>query len=58
MLKIKIDELSEKACREAIDYLDKVNIDLDFSDESAKLLVGDTSYDLPSLPSTEIKEKS
>ena len=52
-LKRKIDEISQEAQKKAFEKADNLDIDLDFSDEKPKLIMGDTSYDLPALPSSD-----
>ncbi len=49
-LKRKIEEISQEVQKESFEKADNVSIDLDFSGEKPKLLMGDTSYDLPALP--------
>jgi len=56
-LKRKIDELSKEVKEEALKNVKSSEIDLDFSDEMPKLLIGDSSYSLPQLPSGDNKDK-
>ncbi len=51
-LKIKIDELSREVQKEAFE-----KIELDFSDEKPKLIMGGTSNDSPALPSSDDTKK-
>jgi len=52
-LKMKLDELSQEVQREALEKTNNLDVDLDFSAEKPKLMMGDTSYDLPALPSSD-----
>jgi len=51
-LKMKLDEISQEVQREAFEKTNNLDVDLDFSAEKPKLMMGDASYDLPALPSS------
>jgi hypothetical protein len=55
-LKNKIDELSKEVKEEVFTKADSLEIDLDFSNKKPKLLIGNTIYNLPQLPSSDNKE--
>lgn len=52
LLRRKIDEISKDAEEEASAKVDKLNMDLDFSYEKPKFIIGGDSYNLPALPSS------
>jgi len=52
-LKRKLDELSQEVKKEALEKTNNLDVDLDFSADKPKLMIGDTSYDLPALPSSD-----
>lgn len=56
LLKREIDDISKNAEKEASVKVDELNIDLDFSHEKPKVLIGDDSYNLPALPSLKDKK--
>jgi len=49
--------LSKEVKEEALKKVDSLEIDLDFSDEKPKLLIGDSTYSLPQLPSGDRQDK-
>ena len=56
-LKRKLDELSKEVKEEGLKNVDSLEIDLDFSDEKPKLSIGDSTYNLPQLPSGDRQDK-
>ena len=50
LLKREIDDISKTAKKEVSEKVDNLNIDLDFSHEKPKFMIGGNSYNLPALP--------